>query len=88
VPLAEFSLRFGLLNIQLDPHGNADHCFVAEVHCQSAGQRRFKALPRNSGTDVVQGAPRFVYGITGLMDGISFVVVVMGVFASGKSGFR
>jgi len=36
------------------------------------------------GTDVVQGAPRFVYGVTELSDGISFVVVVMGVFGIGE----
>jgi putative tricarboxylic transport membrane protein len=32
------------------------------------------------GTDPVQGAPRFVYGQPYLMDGVSFVVVVMGLF--------
>ena len=36
------------------------------------------------GTDVVQGAPRFVYNIPELMDGIDFIVVVMGVFGIGE----
>jgi putative tricarboxylic transport membrane protein len=36
------------------------------------------------GTDIVQGAPRFVFGIPELMDGIDFVVVVMGIFGLGE----
>jgi len=36
------------------------------------------------GSDVVQGAPRFVYGVPQLMDGVSFVTVVMGVFGIGE----
>ena len=36
------------------------------------------------GTDPIQGAPRFVYGIPRMMDGISFVIVVMGLFGIGE----
>jgi putative tricarboxylic transport membrane protein len=36
------------------------------------------------GLDIVQGAPRFVYGIPELMDGIDFVVMVMGIFGIGE----
>lgn len=36
------------------------------------------------GTDVVEGAPRFVYGITALRDGVSFILAVMGLFGIGE----
>jgi putative tricarboxylic transport membrane protein len=36
------------------------------------------------GVDVVEGAPRFVYGVNALRDGINFILVVMGVFGIGE----
>jgi putative tricarboxylic transport membrane protein len=36
------------------------------------------------GIDVIQGAPRFVYDLPELMDGVSFVTVVMGLFGIGE----
>ncbi len=32
------------------------------------------------GTDIVQGQPRFTYGVPQLLDGIDFVILVMGTF--------
>lgn len=86
VPLAEFSLKFGPAEyFSLIIMGMLTIVFVG-------GQSIIKSLMSAViglsvgvvGTDVVQGAPRFVYGIPELMDGVSFVVMVMGVFGVGE----
>jgi len=86
VPLAEFSLRFGPAEyFSLIVMGMLTIVFVG-------GKSIIKSLMSGViglsigvvGTDVVQGAPRFVYGVPELMDGISFIVVVMGIFGIGE----
>ena len=86
VPLAEFSLRFGPAEyFSLILMGMLTIVFVGGKSIAKALASGVLGVALGTvGTDVVQGAPRFVYGITGLMDGISFVVVVMGVFGIGE----
>jgi putative tricarboxylic transport membrane protein len=86
VPLASFSLKFGPAEyFSLIVMGMLTIVFLG-------GKSVVKSLMSGVigislgvvGTDVVQGAPRFVYGIAELRDGIDFVVVVMGVFGIGE----
>ncbi len=86
MPLAEFSLKFG----------PAEYFSLILMGMLTVVYIGGKSIPKSImsgllglaigvvGTDVVQGAPRFVYGIPILMDGISFVTVVMGVFGIGE----
>jgi len=82
VPLAEFSLKFG-------PAEYVSLILMAMLTVVFIGGKSIaKSLMSGLigyalsmvGTDPVQGAPRFVYGQPYLMDGVSFVVVVMGLF--------
>ncbi len=86
VPLASFSLQFGPAEyFSLIVMGMLTIVFVG-------GKSILKSLMSGVlgialgvvGTDLVQGAPRFVYGIPELMDGLDFVVVVMGLFGIGE----
>jgi len=86
VPLAEFSLIFG-------PAEYFSLIFMGMLTVVYMGGKSIaKSLMSVLlglgfcfvGTDPIQGAPRFVYGIPRLMDGISFVIVVMGVFGIGE----
>ena len=86
VPLAEFSLRFGPAEyFSLIIMGLLTIIFVGgKSITKSLISGVFGLALGVVGSDVVQGAPRFVYGVPELMDGISFVVVVMGIFGIGE----
>jgi len=86
VPLAEFSLKFGPAEyFSLIVMGLLTIVFVGGKSIpKSLISGVFGLALGTIGSDVVQGAPRFVYGVAELMDGISFVVVVMGVFGIGE----
>ncbi len=86
VPLADLSLKFGPAEyFSLILMGMLTIVFLG-------GKSIIKSLMSGVigislgvvGSDVVQGAPRFVYGIPELMDGIDFIVVVMGIFGLGE----
>lgn len=86
VPLAEFSLKFG-------PAEYFSLIFMGMLTVVYMGG---KSIPKSLmsaliglaislvGVDPIQGAPRFVYGFPRMMDGISFVIVVMGLFGIGE----
>ncbi|MDI6726488.1 MAG: tripartite tricarboxylate transporter permease [Smithellaceae bacterium] len=86
VPLAQFSLKFGPAEyFSLILMGMLTIVFVGGKSITKSLMSGVLGLALGVvGTDVVQGAPRFVYGIPDLVDGISFVVVVMGVFGIGE----
>ncbi|MBW2148014.1 MAG: tripartite tricarboxylate transporter permease [Deltaproteobacteria bacterium] len=86
VPLAEFSLRFGPAEyFSLIIMGMLTIVFVGGKSITKSLMSGVIGLALGVvGSDVVQGAPRFVYGVPELMDGISFVVVVMGIFGIGE----
>lgn len=86
VPLALFSLKFGPAEyFSLIVMGMLTIVFVGSKSITKSLMTAVIGLALGTvGTDVVQGAPRFVYGVTELSDGISFVVVVMGVFGIGE----
>lgn len=86
VPLAEFSLRFGPADyFSLIIMGMLCIVFVGGKSIKKSLISGILGLALGIvGTDIVQGAPRFVYGLTVLSDGIPFVVVVMGVFGIGE----
>jgi len=86
VPLAEFSLKFGPAEyFSLILMGMLTIVFVGGKSITKSLISAVLGLALGVvGSDVVQGAPRFVYGVTELLDGISFVVVVMGVFGIGE----
>jgi putative tricarboxylic transport membrane protein len=86
VPLAEFSLRFGPAEyFSLIIMGMLCIVFVGGKSIKKSLMSGVLGLALGVvGTDIVQGAPRFVYGVNALSDGISFVVVVMGVFGIGE----
>ncbi len=82
VPLASFSLRFGPAEFfSLIIMGMLTIVFVG-------GKSIIKSLISAViglalgivGTDPVTGAPRFVYGIPELTDGVEFTIVVMGIY--------
>jgi putative tricarboxylic transport membrane protein len=82
VPLVEFSLKFGPAEyFSLIVMGMLTIVFVGGKSITKSLMSALIGLGLGVvGTDVVQGAPRFVYGIPQLMDGIPFIVMVMGLF--------
>jgi putative tricarboxylic transport membrane protein len=86
LPLARFALRFG------PPEYFALLCVGLSLVMGLAGKSLVRALVMGVlgllfslvGVDPVEGAPRFTFGITRLMDGIKFVPVVMGLFGVGE----
>lgn len=86
VPLANFSLEFGPAEyFSLILMGMLTIVFVGGKSISKSLMSGVLGIALGVvGTDVVQGAPRFVYGVPELMDGINFVVVVMGVFGIGE----
>lgn len=86
VPLAEFSLRFGPADyFSLIIMGMLCIVFVGGKSIKKSLISGILGLAFGVvGTDVIQGAPRFVYGLAALVDGIPFVVLVMGVFGIGE----
>ena len=86
VPLAEFSLRFGPAEyFSLIIMGMLTIVFVGGKSITKSLMSGVIGISLGVvGSDIVQGAPRFVYGIPELMDGIDFVVVVMGIFGIGE----
>jgi len=86
VPLANFSLKFGPAEyFSLILMGMLTIVFVGGKSISKSLMSGILGLSLGVvGTDVVQGAPRFVYGVPELMDGINFVVVVMGIFGIGE----
>jgi len=86
VPLAAFSLRFGPAEyFSLIIMGMLTIVFVGGKSITKSLMSAVIGLALGVvGTDVVQGAPRFVYGMPQLMEGVSFVTVTMGVFGIGE----
>lgn len=86
VPLAKFSLRFGPAEyFSLIVMGMLTIVFVGGKSIVKSLMSAVVGLALGTvGSDVVQGAPRFVYDVPQLMDGVSFVTVVMGVFGIGE----
>ncbi len=86
VPLAAFSLKFGPAEyFSLIVMGMLTIVFVGGKSVIKSLMSAVVGLALGTvGSDVVQGAPRFVYGIPQLMDGVSFITVVMGVFGIGE----
>lgn len=86
VPLAAFSLKFGPAEyFSLMLMGMLTIVFVGGKSIKKSIMSAIIGLALGVvGVDVVQGAPRFVYGISELRDGVSFVLVVMGVFGVGE----
>lgn len=86
VPLATFSLRFGPAEyFSLIVMGMLCIVFVGGKSITKSLMSGVIGLALGTiGSDVVQGAPRFVYGVPQLMDGVSFIVVVMGLFGVGE----
>ena len=86
VPLAIFSLRFGPAEyFSLIVMGMLTIIFVGGKSIVKSLISAVIGLALGTiGADVVQGAPRFVYGIPQLIDGIDFVTVVMGLFGIGE----
>jgi putative tricarboxylic transport membrane protein len=86
LPLARFALKFG------PPEYFSLLCVGLSLVMGLAGKSLTRALIMGIlgllfslvGVDPVQGAPRFTFGITRLMDGIKFVPVVMGFFGIGE----
>ncbi len=85
-PLAEFALKFG------PPEYFALMLFGMMTLVFLGGKSLIKALMSGVfgfilgiiGADPMQGVDRFVFGIPEFIDGISFVVVVMGLFGIGE----
>jgi putative tricarboxylic transport membrane protein len=86
VPLAQFSLKFGPAEyFSLIIMGMLTIVFVGGKSITKSLMSGVIGISLGVvGTDIVQGAPRFVFGIPELMDGIDFVVVVMGIFGLGE----
>lgn len=86
VPLAAFTLKFGPAEyFSLIVMGMLCIVFVGGKSVTKSLISAVLGLALGTvGSDVVQGAPRFVYGIPQLMDGVSFIVVVMGLFGIGE----
>ena len=86
LPLARFALKFG------PPEYFSLLCVGLSLVMALAGKSLSKALIMGViglvfslvGIDPVEGAPRFTFGITPLMDGVRFVPVVMGFFGIGE----
>ena len=86
VPLAAFSLKFGPAEyFSLIVMGMLCIVFVGGKSVTKSLISAVLGFALGTvGSDVVQGAPRFVYDIPQLMDGVSFIVVVMGLFGVGE----
>ena len=86
VPLAAFTLKFGPAEyFSLIVFGMLCIVFVGGKSVTKSLMSAVIGLALGTvGSDVVQGAPRFVYDIPQLMDGVSFIVVVMGLFGIGE----
>ncbi|MDI6755406.1 MAG: tripartite tricarboxylate transporter permease [Thermodesulfobacteriota bacterium] len=86
VPLAAFGLRFGPAEyFSLIVTGMLTIVFVGGKSIAKSLMSGVIGMALGTvGIDVVQGAPRFVYDVPQLMDGVSFVVVVMGLFGIGE----
>jgi len=86
VPLAAFTLKFGPAEyFSLIVMGMLCIVFVGGKSITKSLISAVLGLALGTvGSDVVQGAPRFVYDIPQLMDGVSFIVVVMGLFGIGE----
>lgn len=86
VPLAEFSLKFGPAEyVSLMIMGMLTIIFVGGKSIKKSIMSAIIGLALGVvGTDPVQGAPRFVYGISEMTDGVSFILVVMGIFGIGE----
>lgn len=86
LPLARFALKFG------PPEYFALLCVGLSLVMGLAGKSLTRALMMGMlglivslvGVDPVEGAPRFTFGITQLLDGVRFVPVVMGFFGIGE----
>jgi putative tricarboxylic transport membrane protein len=86
LPLTRFALKFG------PPEYFALLLVGLSLVMGLAGKSLTKALVMGIiglifsfvGVDPIEGAPRFIFGITPLMDGIRFVPVVMGFFGIGE----
>jgi putative tricarboxylic transport membrane protein len=86
LPLARFALRFG------PPEYFSLLLVGLSLVMALAGKSLTKALVMGVvglifsfvGIDPIEGAPRFTFGITPLLDGIRFVPVVMGFFGIGE----
>jgi len=86
VPLAQFSLKFGPAEyFSLIIMGMLTIVFVGGKSITKSLMSGVLGISLGVvGADIVQGAPRFVFGIPELMDGIDFIVVVMGIFGLGE----
>jgi len=86
VPLAKFSLKFGPAEyFSLILMGMLTIIFVGGKSIKKSIMSGLIGLGLGVvGADIVEGAPRFVYGIAELRDGISFILIVMGVFGVGE----
>jgi putative tricarboxylic transport membrane protein len=86
VPLAQFSLKFGPAEyFSLIIMGMLTIVFVGGKSITKSLMSGVIGISLGVvGSDIVQGAPRFVFGIPELMDGIDFIVVVMGLFGIGE----
>ncbi|MEK6654960.1 MAG: tripartite tricarboxylate transporter permease, partial [Thermodesulfobacteriota bacterium] len=82
VPLAEFSLQFGPADFfSLIVMGMLTIIFVGGKSIPKSLMSAVIGLGLGCvGTDIVEGKDRFTYGIAELLDGIDFVVLVMGTF--------
>lgn len=85
-PLAEFALSFGPPEyFSLMLFGITTLVFLGEKSIIKALMSGvFGFIVGIVGIDPVQGVDRFIFGKADLMDGISFVVVVMGIFGVGE----
>jgi putative tricarboxylic transport membrane protein len=87
LPLSRFALKFG------PPEYFSLILVGLSLVMALAGKSLTKALVMGVvglifsfvGIDPIEGAPRFDFGITPLLDGIRFVPVVMGFFGIGRS---
>ncbi len=86
VPLSAFALRFGPAEyFSLIVMGMLTIIFVGGKSVSKSLMSGVIGMALGTvGIDVIQGAPRFVYDIPELMDGVSFVTVVMGLFGIGE----
>ena len=82
VPLAEFSLQFGPAEFfSLIIMGMLTIVFVGGKSIPKSLMSAMIGLGLGCvGTDIVEGKDRFTYGVAELLDGIDFVVLVMGTF--------
>ena len=86
VPLAEFSLAFGPAEFfSLIIMGMLTIIFVGGKSIPKSLMSAAIGLGLGCvGTDIVEGKDRFTYGVAELLDGIDFVVLVMGTFGIGE----